>query len=478
MATRSDSTIILRYPMLESTAEDYNVVFDDAAAADEETSRLRVVIKSQQERIERLALYDELTGLANRRLLAERLGQFLHTAEQSRGTLAIALLDVERLRSINKLLGRRAGDALLQQLGERLSEATRSGMAGRVASNHFAAILPAVKDRAGAARLIELLTRNCFGTPYAVDGTELKVGAKAGVALFPDDGVDADSLLANAESALRRAKEQGDRHVFYTPDLGARTGAWLPLETNLGRALEKGEFVLHYQPKVDCTTGRILGLEALLRWDSPELGLVPPAKIIPIMEETGMILEVGAWAMQRAALDHRKLIESGFGPLRVAINVSAIQLRQADFVQSVQQAIRSGVSPAAIDLEITESLVMADIEANIRRLREVAELGVQVAIDDFGTGYSSLSYLAKLPAQALKIDRSFIAAMLEDSATHTLVQTIISLAHALRLTVIAEGVENEAQAKHLHLLHCDQIQGNLISRPVAFDEVTRLLRSY
>jgi PAS domain S-box-containing protein/diguanylate cyclase (GGDEF)-like protein len=427
------------------------------------------------ERAAYLALYDELTGLANQRLLAERLGQFMHTAGHAQGKLAIALLDIERLRSINKSLGRRGGDALLRQVAERLSKAVGAGAIARTAADNFAVVLPTVKERGEAGRLVTALARTCFAAPYVVEGTELRVGVKAGLALFPSDGLDAETLLANAEAALRKAKASGERQVFYTPNLAERTGGWLPIESKLGGALERDEFVLHYQPKVDTATRSIIGLEALIRWQSPDFGLVPPMKFIPLMEETGMILEVGAWALRRAACDQRRWTELGLRPLRVAVNVSPIQLRQRDFVQAVEQAIRQGVTPTAIDLEITESLVMEDVEENIRKLNEVRALGVQVAIDDFGTGYSSLGYLAKLPVQALKIDRSFINAMLTDSAALTLVQTITSLAHTLGLKVIAEGVEKEEHAKYLRLLRCDQIQGYLVSKPLPFDEMTRFL---
>jgi len=430
----------------------------------------------KSERAAYLALYDELTGLANRRLHAERLGQFLRLAGRARSKLALALLDLERTRAVNKSLGRRAGDALLRSVSERLVKAAGVGTVARISSTHFAVVLPTLKDRSEAERMMAALTRSCFGEPYVIEGTELQVRVKVGVALFPNDGLDTETLLINAEAALRKAKATGERQVFYTPDLIERTGASLPLESNLVRALDKDEFVLHYQPKVETTSRSIVGLEALIRWQSPEFGLVPPGKFIAFMEETGMILEVGAWALRRAALDHRKWVELGLKPGRVAVNVSGIQLRQRDFVQAVEQAIREGVSPTAIDLELTESIVMEDVEENIRKLNELRALGLQVAIDDFGTGYSSLGYLAKLPVQALKIDRSFVIAMAKDPAAMTLVQTIISLAHALGLKVVAEGVEEEQQAEHLRLLRCDQIQGFLVSKAVPFDETARLLR--
>ncbi len=430
----------------------------------------------KSERAAYLALYDELTGLANRRLLVERLGQLVHTAGRAQGRFAVALLDIERLRSVNESLGRHVGDELLRRVAKRLTEAAGTGAVARITGDHFVVVMPTINDEAEAERMIAKLARDCFAEPYVVEGTELKLGAKTGLAVFPNDGVDAETLLVNAEAALSRAKETGEPHVFYTPDLTKRTEARFTLESKLVRALEREEFILYYQPKVDTATRSMVGLEALIRWQSPDLGLVPPAKFIPLMEETGMILDVGAWVLQRAALDHRRWIEQGFKRLRVAVNVSAVQLRQRDFVQRVQEAILNGVAPTGIDLEITESLIMEDVEGNIRKLNDLRSLGVQIAIDDFGTGYSSLGYLAKLPVQALKIDRSFIIAMLKDPAAMTIIQTINSLAHTLELRVIAEGVEEEEQAKYLRLLRCDEIQGYLVSQPLPFDEITRFLR--
>ena len=426
----------------------------------------------QSERAAYLALYDELTGLANHRLLMERLEHLTRVASEAKGKLALALLDLERLRAVNKSLGRGAGDTLLRQVSERLTKSAGAGVIARSGSNHFALVLASVSDRSDAERMLNLHLHAGFAAPHMINGSEIKIGVKAGLVMFPNDGRDAETLLVNAESALRKAKQTGERHVFYTPDIGERTGVWLSLESKLGRALERGEFMLHYQPKVDTITRRIVALEALMRWQNPELGLVSPAKFIPLMEETGMILDVGAWALRQAALDQRKWSEQGFKTLRVAVNVSVVQLRQRQFVHTVEEAIGG----AGIDLEMTESLVMEDVEANIRKLEAIRELGVQLAVDDFGTGYSSLAYLAKLPVQVLKIDRSFIASMLSDPAALTLVQTIISLAHALRLKVVAEGVEQEEQARYLGLLRCDQIQGYLVSKPIPFDEMTRLLR--
>ena len=430
---------------------------------------------AKSERATYLALYDELTGLPNRRLFAERLAQSMRAAGQTQGRLAVVLMDVERLRAVNKTLGWRAGDAVLRMAGARLASAVGATAAGRIDSNYFALFLPSVKDAGDAERQLAGVARSCFTEPFVVEETELRIGAKAGLALFPSDGIEAETLLVNAEAALRKAKATGERNFFYVPDECERTGSWLRLENKLGRALERGEFTLHYQPKVDTVTRCVVGVEALIRWQSPELGLVPPAQFIPLTEETGMILEVGAWALERATLDQRRWTEQGFGGLRVAVNVSAIQLRQRDFVRTVEQAIRAGAEPCGLDLEITESLVMDDVEANIRRLHELRALGVQIAIDDFGTGYSSLAYLAKLPVASIKIDRSFVSAMLTDPASMTLVQTIISLSHTLGRQVIAEGVEQEEQARYLRLLRCDQMQGFLMSQALPYEGLMSFL---
>jgi EAL domain-containing protein (putative c-di-GMP-specific phosphodiesterase class I) len=295
------------------------------------------------------------------------------------------------------------------------------------------------------------------------------------VALFPNDGMGEEALFANAEAACKKAKETGDRYLFYTQRMSEAVARNLSLENKLRLALESGEFVLHYQPKVSTETRRIEGVEALIRWQSPELGLVPPMEFIPLMEETGLILEVGAWALRRAAADHREWVSGGLPAPRIAVNVSALQLQQRDFVDAVTSAVGGGAMLSAIDLELTESLLMKDIEGNIEKLKAIRALGMRVAIDDFGTGHSSLAYLARLPVDALKIDRSFIITMLDDPGTMTLVQTIVSLAHSLKLSVVAEGVDSEEQANILRLLRCDQMQGYLVSKPLPLDEMAALL---
>jgi diguanylate cyclase (GGDEF)-like protein len=431
----------------------------------------------KSEQVDYLALYDPLTGLANRSLFVERLAQNMRAAADEGRKVGVAVLDLERFKTINDSLGRQAGDALLKQVAQRFGGfAEEHTHLARLDRDHFAVMVSGLTTEEQAARLTEQRLKECFGPPYVVGGTELRISAKVGIALYPGDGDDAETLLRNAESALKNAKASAEKYLFYTAQMSGRVAERLTLENKLKLALEREEFVLHYQPKIGLESGRLAGVEALIRWQNPDLGLVPPGKFIPLLEETGLILEAGAWALKRAAADYRRWAEAGLAPPRVAVNVSPIQLRRKNFVATVEEALRGGGAAAGIDLEITESLIMEDIESNIGKLKAIRALGLSIAIDDFGTGYSSLAYLAKLPVQTLKIDRSFIITMLKDADTMLLVRTIISLAHSLRLKVVAEGVDDEEQAKALRLLQCDEMQGYLYSKPLPFEELSALLR--
>jgi EAL domain-containing protein (putative c-di-GMP-specific phosphodiesterase class I) len=305
----------------------------------------------------------------------------------------------------------------------------------------------------------------------------LRLAFKCGVAIFPGDGADAESLLKNAESALKNAKASGDRYLFYASAMNASVAGVLHLENRLRIAVAEQQFVLHYQPKIDLSTGRIEGLEALLRWNSPETGLVSPMQFVPVLEETGMIVDVGLWVLRQASADQQRWIADGYDVPRVSVNVSAMQLRQKNFVPSALAAIaQAGGNPADIDLEITESVIMENIAQYVPKLQECRDAGMGVEIDDFGTGYSSLAYIGRLPLSAVKIDRSFVSAMTEGDDNVSIVSTIISLAHQLKLLVIAEGVETTAQQDLLGSLQCDIVQGYLISRPVPADAIGRFLR--
>ncbi|HKB74606.1 MAG TPA: EAL domain-containing protein, partial [Burkholderiales bacterium] len=430
----------------------------------------------KEEKLNYLAYYDALTGLANATLFRDRVDQHVHDAGPARRKLAVMLVDVDRFKTINDSLGRHTGDEILKETGKRLLRFCGDpGRLARVGPDDFAIVMPEVETEQEVARRTEEQLRGCFGEPFRVGDAELRISAKVGIAMFPNDGADADTLFRNAEAAVKKAKTSGERYLFYTQQMTERIAETLALESKLRQALEREEFVLHYQPKFDAETKRIEGVEALIRWQSPELGLVPPMQFIPLLEETGLIFEVGAWALRQAAFDHRRWRKLGLDAPRVAVNVSPVQLRRRDFVESVRKVLGADTGAPPIDLEITESLIMEDVKTSIEKLEEVRLLGVEVAIDDFGTGYSSLGYLAKLPVQALKIDRSFIITMLKDPTVMTLVSTIISMAHSLQLKVVAEGVDAEDQASALKRLGCDQMQGYLFSKPVDFDAITVLL---
>jgi diguanylate cyclase (GGDEF)-like protein len=431
---------------------------------------------TKEEKVAYLAYYDPLTGLPNRALFSEWLGQQLHTRADSPDLVAVVLIDVERLRLVNDTMSRQAGDELLRLIASRLQSLTRWSNPARLVADCFGVVIRSARDASELAQLIEAGMKACFGVPFVINGQELRIDARAGVSAFPADGVSAESLLQNAEAALRNAKRTTERFVFYAPEMTARVAETLAMETKLRKAIELEQFVLHYQPKFDVLSSKITGVEALIRWNDPETGMVPPLQFINILEETGMIFEVGRWALRQALADQQRWRGKGLRVPRVAVNVSAQQLRDQHFVQDVQLALGSqeGLEPA-LELEITESILMENIDRNIERVKTLRALGVTIAIDDFGTGYSSLNYLARLPMDKLKIDRSFVVGMTQSPESRTIVSAIISLAHSLGLKVVAEGVETEEQLNILRLLKCDEVQGYLLSRPVAYDKVASFL---
>ena len=424
-----------------------------------------------------LAYYDSLTGLANRTLFLDRLAQHLPQAAKDQRKLALVSMAPERLGNINDTFGRPTGDLVLKQFAERFSAAVGSAsLMARVTGDQVAALLDGVADEAEVLARVSRWQEECFTPPFEVHGTQMRLGATTGIAMYPADGDEAATLLKNAEAALERARSTGDEHLFYTQRMSVAVTEKLMLEHALREAQEKNEFQLYYQPKVDMEKRRVTGVEALIRWNNPGRGLVSPVTFIPLMEETGMIVPVGTWVLKQAADERARWRELGLPAPRVAVNVSTIQLRRRDFVDAVKFALKDAGKAPGIDIEVTESLIMEDVDSNIRKLDEIRRLGIGIALDDFGTGYSSLGYLAKLPVETLKIDKSFIAKMLDDPGAMTLVSTMISLAHSLKLTVVAEGVETEEQAKILRLLRCDEIQGYLISKPLPFQDMTEFLK--
>jgi diguanylate cyclase (GGDEF)-like protein len=420
-----------------------------------------------------------LTGLANRSLFLERTAQNIRSASSNGRKLALFLIDLERFKNINDSLGRAAGDALLRQVAEWLTRNVGdANLVARVGADHFGVILPDVKRVSDVASLLEKTIQAFMAHPFRLEDAVFRIAAKVGVALFPDDGADADTLFRNAESALKKAKLSGDRYLCYAQQMTASVASRLTLENQLRQALERNEFVLHYQPKVKLSSGELMGAEALLRWNDPRTGLVPPVRFIPILEETGLIYDVGRWALDEAIATYRRWREAGRRAVRIAVNVSPLQLRNRDFVAEIERAIGAdALAAAGLELEITESVIMEDVRLSIASLRAIRELGVRIAVDDFGTGFSSLSYLARLPVNTLKIDRSFVIDMVAGPEGLALVSTIINLAHSLKLNVVAEGVETEEQSRLLRLLNCDEMQGYLFSKPILASEIEAMIRA-
>ena len=422
----------------------------------------------KQKRLDYLAYYDVLTGLANRGLFLERLELLARQAVTGGHKLAVFLIDLERFKNINDSLGRPAGDKLLVQVAQWLiSRVADTTLLARVGANQFAVVLPEVNQEGDVARLLEKTVEALPQQVFRLDDTDWRIGAKVGAALFPDDGAGAGDLLMNAEAALKKAKARGDRFLFFTEQMTAKVAGTLTMENQLRQAVDRQEFVLHYQPKVCLRNGQVTGAEALIRWNDPRTGLVPPAVFIPVLEETGLIFDVGRWALQQAIADYLRWCAAGLVPVRIAVNVSPLQLRHHGFIAEIERTVGIDArAAAALELEITETLIMEDVKLSIDTLQAIRALGVTVAVDDFGTGFSSLSYLHKLPVDALKIDRSFVSEMTVAPEGLALVSTIINLARWLKLTVVAEGVETEEQSRLLRLLSCDEMQGFIVSKPL------------
>jgi len=422
----------------------------------------------RQERLDRLYYYDTLTGLANRRSFLERVTRYMLSAADDGHKMAVFLIDLERFKKLNDSLGRSAGDALLKQVAEWLAQnAGNANLVARLDADHFAVVLPKAMYEANVARVLEKTIAAFMKHEFSLNDAVYRMAAKFGVAVFPDDGTDADTLFNNAEAALKKAKASRDRYLFYAQKMTETVAMSLGIENRLRRALEREEFVLHYQPKVNIVSGKLTGAEALIRWNDPVSGLTLPGRFIPILEETGLIHDVGRWVLRKAIEDYQRWRNDGLPAVRIAVNVSPLQLRNRNFVSEIQQAISVAADAAAgLQLEITESVIMQDVNHSIGSLLAIRALGVTIAIDDFGTGFSSLNYLTKLPVDTLKIDRSFVVEMVSATGGLTLVSVIINLAHALKLNTVAEGVETEEQLRQLRLLGCHEMQGYLFGKPV------------
>jgi diguanylate cyclase (GGDEF)-like protein len=445
--------------------------------------------KDAEEQIRRLAYYDPLTGLPNRMLFGETLARAVAQAARHQRRLAVMFVDLDNFKRVNDTLGHRAGDELLRLASARLASTLRAhdtlsrqsashgaSSIARLGGDEFIVLLtdvPSASDAAGVARrLVEVLRE-----PVTVQGTEVFVGGSVGVAMYPDDGTDTDTLLMNADTAMYRAKASGrGAYQLYDRTMNDRALDHLRMETRLRRALERDEFVLHYQPRVDVVSGCIVGAEALIRWQHPERGLLPPADFIPMVEEAGLVIPIGEWAIRTVCKQSAAWTKGGMRPLSIAVNLASTHLRERGLPDLVREALREfGVPARSLEIEVTESILLADPELSISIAQQLAEMGVQLSIDDFGTGYSSMGYLKKLPIAALKIDRSFVRDLVTDPDDEAIVSAIIALAHSLKLRVVAEGVETAAQLERLQTMECDEYQGFLTSRAVEPDEFQALM---
>jgi len=433
-------------------------------------------VLEKQQRVDYLSYYDAMTSLPNRLLFYDRLGQDIAASKKAGKGLALAIVDIARFSVFNNTLGENVGDEALKKIAGRLRDSVEEGRLARVGGDKFALSFPMIDDLSALAAAITEDGIKALEAPFTIRDQEIHITACAGCAVFPSDGEGPEELFQNAESALLSAKASGATYQFYAPELNVRLAKALDLEARLKRAIDEHQFVLFYQPKVQSIGRRVVGFEGLIRWRDPQRGLVFPGEFIPMLERTGMIIPVGRWALLAAASQYEKWRLAGLKPPRIAVNLSAVQLRQDRLLDDVRAAVETFEEGCGLDVEVTEGILLEDIDSAVETLNAIRTLGPHVALDDFGTGYSSLAYIHQLPLNALKIDRSFIIGMFEDETKRSIVSTIVSLGAALHLVTIAEGVETEQDARLLELLQCDQFQGYLISKPLPPEEAAHFLQ--
>ncbi|MDW7645994.1 MAG: EAL domain-containing protein [Desulfuromonadales bacterium] len=435
--------------------------------------------KIYEEKLMHLATHDELTGLANRPLLLDRLEQSLHYARRSGCLVGVLLFDLDRFKVINDSLGHAFGDKLLCSLAKRLMQLVREAdTVARLGGDEFVILLAEVAEPEDVGLVASKILQH-LAKPFWVDNREILVTASLGISLYPKDSDEGATLIRNADMAMYRAKKnKRNSFAFYSPEMNQRILETLELEGGLRQALERKEFCLHYQPQVDLGSGHIVGCEALVRWQHPQRGMVPPDNFIPLAEETGLIVPLGTWVLRESCRQAREWQEQGLSGLSVAVNISGRQFREPDFVATVERVLQeSGLEPQFLELEITESVMMENVESAIMTWADLKLLGVSLAIDDFGTGYSSLSYLKQFPIHSLKIDRSFVCDIVTDSNDAAIASSVIALAHTMGLKVVGEGIETEEQLQFLKEKGCNMGQGYLFSRPLPAEEIVLAIKS-
>jgi diguanylate cyclase (GGDEF)-like protein len=433
--------------------------------------------RQAEEVVKFAATHDPLTGLPNRVLLAERVNRAVAAAKNEGRSTAVLFIDLDRFKNINDALGHEAGDRLLQNVADRLVRCVRrSDTVARQGGDEFVVLIETFQTPRDLIQVAEKILAEVAG-PMTVYGKEFQVTASVGISTFPADGEDLRALLKNADMAMYRAKQQGNAYQFYARQMSAHSVERLELEAALRQALERDELRLHYQPKVDARTGRVTGIECLLRWQHPTLGIVQPDQLVPLAEETGLIVPIGKWALRTACLQARAWAGQGLPLFRMAVNLSARQFMSATLLDDVMETLAdTGMNPHLIEFEVTESMMMREPEEAVKLLRNLKAIGVRLTIDDFGTGYSSLAYLKRLPIDCVKIDASFIRGIPVDASDVAITETVIAMSRSLGLKVVAEGVETRDQARFLEQQGCDEMQGFYFSRPLPAERLAAYLR--
>ncbi len=435
--------------------------------------------KTHQDELARQANHDSLTGLPNRNLLRDRIEHACARTQRYGDFAAVAFLDLDNFKLVNDSLGHSVGDQLLRAVASRLEASLRAmDTVARLGGDEFVLVLSDHKSAQSVSGELQRIVES-FAQPFTMDNQDVFVTASIGVALYPQDAKDAEALMKSAELAMYRAKESGrNSYQLFTTELQTKVTERMALEGMLRRALERGELSLHYQPQVDLHSNRIFGCEALIRWNQADLGMIGPAKFIPLAEDTGLIVQIGEWVLRTACRQTKSWQDAGLPAITVAVNISARQFREKNLLQSVAKILAdTGLDPARLELEVTESVIMHDAQNVIAELQAFRDMGIKLSVDDFGTGYSSLSYLKRFPVDRLKIDQSFVRDVTSDADDAAIAQAVITLGHTLDLRVIAEGVETAEQLAFLRRNHCDEMQGYLFGRPMPADEFTKLLAS-
>lgn len=473
--------------MIEKGEYDYDMQLesnDELGDIVNNINKMKEIIKiregeliKKQDQIHYLAYYDTLTGLPNRILFEEKLAKALEEGKQKNNKVALLYFDLDNFKNVNDTIGHMFGDLLLKNVGRLLKKYLgEDAIATRMGGDEFVGILSKVNDSHELIEIIENVL-NAFRNPWIIDDREFYVTTSIGITLYPDDGENTNVLLKNADTAMYVAKNHGkNMYCFYTSDMNEKVIEKLEMENDLRHAVEREEFIVYYQPKVDINSGSIAGVEALVRWMHPSKGMIPPDKFIALAEETGLIVPIGEWVLRTACNQNKVWQSLGYNCMNVAVNISVIQIQQPDFVEKIMSILKeTGIKPSSLELEITENVIMEDFKLTSKMLHDLRKLGIKISLDDFGKGYSSLNYLKQLEIDILKIDKSFIDDLVESDNEQAIVKAVIDMAHSMKMTVVAEGVEVWDQFTFLKNLYCDKVQGYLFSKPLPVNEIESII---